>query len=675
MEAYGAQAEVTPGLRDTMAAMEFAGLDDQGPTSAELAIARETTMAAGCGLGASSSFASTPHTARAFLQSPQAAGGVVGTGADCGTREGGDRGTSAQGGQPATLGMDDAWHVYQPWLSSCMSWPQSGDVDAETPVRSPAVPGRARVPAPSPTASGRVQARPPPRPLIPLQHSGGDGQAKQREAAAEPWKGGRAPLDSDEHMKLHSAGEHHKVRDEAQSITPESVTLLPSSPCGLQARESVEGTDFANAFDPAALRKTDVMKEREAAWGGGHASSRTASRSPDKVDQDSKGRAMEDTLALAVLESLQFIRTHDYMSAESTLEAAYHRYMRRLSVRKRFEDEARSGIGSSGVSTRSSGIGNMAGVKKGAARSSSAKAPRRRGVSLEETATERPHRSSSASRLPQYASMSPRPQPASATRRRAEERAEDQRAAKQGRPPKAPDGSRRNGPVVDKEVSGEIQPLPVRQGTVDELEARRKGGPALVAAGKRVGEAADIEAAAARTAAAASAIEAVSHVEGPMTQLTMTDERVSLGDATFFSVMDSLLLDEAMNSGFDVDTMQAMLARIDAEVAAIPSGPKSDATLRQGPQSGGPSSYGQRLEARVGDMVRVGAVPAVVRYVGPVDALGPGTWVGLELSMACGTCDGALNGVEYFKCGQKCGAFIAATALTPDNDDSFAMDL
>lgn len=667
-------AELMPGLRDTMAALDYVGLDDQGPKSADLPSAQDMSMAEGSGLGASSSFASTPHTARAFLQSPHSAAAGVGPHIKAASRASLERPGSSSGGHRAGAQGDESWHVYQPWLSSTMSWPQSGDVDVETPGRFQAMP----VPrtAPSPAAKAASKHRKPhtgtprrpassPRPLKPLQHSVGEGEVAQDAQVVVPWNGGaRAPLDSDEHMKLHSAGERQKAAETAGSRRKLEHGVLPTSPFGLPARDAADGEDFADAFDPAALRKTDVMKEREAACGRSSASSRTASRSPDKGDQDGRGRAMEDTLALALLEGLRHIRAHDYALAESTLEAAYHRYMRRMSVRKRFEEEATAGIGSSGVSTRGKGIGLRAESKKGAARSSSAKAPRRR--ASVDPVHERPHRSSSASRLPQYATMSPRPQPASATRRRAEERAEDQRAAKQGRPPKAPEGARRSEQGVDKAVSGEMQPLPIRQGTVDELEAHRKGGPALVAAGKRLAEAADIEAAAARTAAAASAIEDVSHARGPVTQVSMSSHA--------FSVMDSQLLDESLTSGFDAETMQAMLSRIDAEVAAMPGGHKGEIMQRQGPQSG-PSSYGQRLEARVGDQVRVGAVPAVVRYVGPVDTLGPGTWVGLELFVACGTCDGSLNGIEYFSCGQKCGAFIAATALTPDNDDSFAMDL
>eukprot|EP00892_Ulva_mutabilis_P008656 jgi/Ulvmu1/6162/UM028_0018.1 len=681
-EAYSPGCDVASGLQDTVAAMEFAGLDDQGPTSADLAATRETPGAAGSGLGASSSFASTPQTARAFLQAPHHAGAASGTGGEPSSRAGLDAAHGSAAGPMAGAEGDEAWHVYQPWLSSSMSWPQSGEVDAETPVRSPPVPGHARTAAQAPAAQRSTQQAdtpprrsPPPQPLMPIPHSGGDGSAHPHTAAAVPWRGGsRAPLDSDEHMKLHSAGERQRAGGDGAKRRSHGDSVLPSSPYGLRAHEGQHGEGF-DAFDPAALRRTDVMKEREAAWGRSPASSRTASRSPDKRDADGKGQAMADMLALAVMESLEHIRSHEYLLAEATLENVYHRYMRRLSVRKRLVEEASSGIGSSGAAGHGTGIKAQTGKKKGVARCSSARAPRRRSTFLEDVTQERPHRSSSASRLPQYASMSPRPQPASATRRRAEERAEDQRVAKKGRPPKAPDGQRRTWAGPDREASGKVQPLPIRQGTVDELEAHRKGGQALVAAGRRVGEAADMESAAARNAVAVSAIEAVSHAEGPVTQLSMTDDRSTLPDATFFSVADSQLLDEVMNSGFDADTMQAMLSRIDAEVAAMPQDDTADLAARQGPHSAGPSSYGQRLEARVGDMVRVGAVPAVVRYVGPVDTLGPGTWVGLELSMACGTCDGGLNGVEYFKCGQRCGAFIAATALTPDNDDSFAMDL
>lgn len=678
LDACSPVAELTPGLRDTVAALDYAGLDDQGPKSAEFAPAQDVSMADGSGLAQSSSLASTPHTARAFLQSPHGASAGVGAHTKAAPRASLERPGSSSGGQHAGAQGDDSWHVYQPWLSSTMSWPQSGDVDAETPGRSHATPVRRMAPSPSAKPASKphkphtgTPRRPvsSPRPSKPRQYSVQEPEvtqdAHQDALVVVPRNAGnRAPLDSDEHMKLHSAGERQKAVENASSRRQLEQGVLPTSPFGLPARAAADGAEFADAFDPAALRKTDVMKEREAVWGRSSPSSRTASRSPDKDDQDIRGRAMEDTLALALLEGLRHIRAHDYALAESTLEAAYHRYMRRLSVRKRFEEEATAGIGSSGVTTRGKGITLWGESRRGPARSSSAKAPRRR-VS-DDPVHERPHRSSSASRLPQYATMSPRPQPASATRRRAEERAEDQRSAKQGRPPKAPEGARRSGEGADKAFSGEMQPLPIRQGTVDELEAHRKGGPALVAAGKRLGEVADIEAAAARTAAAASAMEEVSHARGPVTQVSMS--------SLAFSVMDSQLLDESLTSGFDAETMQAMLSRIDAEVAAMPNSHKGEIPPRQGPQSG-PSSYGQRLEARVGDQVRVGAVPAVVRYVGPVETLGPGTWVGLELFVACGTCDGSLNGIEYFSCDQKCGAFIAATALTPDNDDSFAMDL
>ena len=82
----------------------------------------------------------------------------------------------------------------------------------------------------------------------------------------------------------------------------------------------------------------------------------------------------------------------------------------------------------------------------------------------------------------------------------------------------------------------------------------------------------------------------------------------------------------------------------------------------------GPVSAADESAARVGDVVRVGKVRAVVRYVGPVKGLSRGPWVGLELSHPCGTGTGTINGVEYFSCAPQCGAFVALDKLMPDND-------
>ena len=82
----------------------------------------------------------------------------------------------------------------------------------------------------------------------------------------------------------------------------------------------------------------------------------------------------------------------------------------------------------------------------------------------------------------------------------------------------------------------------------------------------------------------------------------------------------------------------------------------------------GPVSAADESAARVGDVVRVGKVRAVVRYVGPVKGLSRGPWVGLELSHPCGTGTGTINGIEYFPCAAQCGAFVALDKLMPDND-------
>jgi hypothetical protein len=96
----------------------------------------------------------------------------------------------------------------------------------------------------------------------------------------------------------------------------------------------------------------------------------------------------------------------------------------------------------------------------------------------------------------------------------------------------------------------------------------------------------------------------------------------------------------------------------------------SDTFARASPDPG-PVSASDEYAAHVGDVVRVGKVRAVVRYVGPLKGL-TGPWVGLELShpcaAPCGTGTGVFNGIEYFACAPNCGAFVALDKLMPDND-------
>ena len=60
---------------------------------------------------------------------------------------------------------------------------------------------------------------------------------------------------------------------------------------------------------------------------------------------------------------------------------------------------------------------------------------------------------------------------------------------------------------------------------------------------------------------------------------------------------------------------------------------------------------------------------AIVRYVGPVHAIGDGDWVGLELSTeGTGEHNGTLNGVRYFSTAPKSAVFCRGAELFPPKD-------
>jgi dynactin complex subunit len=67
---------------------------------------------------------------------------------------------------------------------------------------------------------------------------------------------------------------------------------------------------------------------------------------------------------------------------------------------------------------------------------------------------------------------------------------------------------------------------------------------------------------------------------------------------------------------------------------------------------------------KVGDAVTWKRRAAVVRYVGAVECLGAGTWVGLQLGDDKGEHDGTLSGVQYYALPTKSGVFCRAAELT-----------
>ncbi|CAD7695394.1 unnamed protein product [Ostreobium quekettii] len=67
---------------------------------------------------------------------------------------------------------------------------------------------------------------------------------------------------------------------------------------------------------------------------------------------------------------------------------------------------------------------------------------------------------------------------------------------------------------------------------------------------------------------------------------------------------------------------------------------------------------GSRCKVAAGD--RRGCV----RYVGPIDGLPPGTWVGVEYDEPVGKNDGSAKGKRYFQCQDKFGGFVRPSAVT-----------
>ena len=92
---------------------------------------------------------------------------------------------------------------------------------------------------------------------------------------------------------------------------------------------------------------------------------------------------------------------------------------------------------------------------------------------------------------------------------------------------------------------------------------------------------------------------------------------------------------------------------------------KKDLALRRGetyvPPEQMPESYGEEiaLQVHVGDRCEVspGARRGEVRFVGKVDGLPPGYWIGIQFDEPVGKNDGSVRGKEYFSCPPSYGGF------------------
>ncbi|RXW17083.1 hypothetical protein EST38_g8770 [Candolleomyces aberdarensis] len=75
------------------------------------------------------------------------------------------------------------------------------------------------------------------------------------------------------------------------------------------------------------------------------------------------------------------------------------------------------------------------------------------------------------------------------------------------------------------------------------------------------------------------------------------------------------------------------------------------------------------LVGRVGDNVRIESIgcEGALRFLGEIEGK-PGQWAGVELSggfTGKGKNNGSVGGVQYFKCSENCGVFVAASKLSP----------
>ena len=81
-----------------------------------------------------------------------------------------------------------------------------------------------------------------------------------------------------------------------------------------------------------------------------------------------------------------------------------------------------------------------------------------------------------------------------------------------------------------------------------------------------------------------------------------------------------------------------------------------------------PTDGTERVQAEafeVGQRVKTAkGAAATVRFVGLVESLPKGWWVGIELDLPTGKNDGEVRGVRLFTCGENCGAVSRPSSLT-----------
>lgn len=460
-------------------------------------------------------------------------------------------------------------------------------------------------------------------PILPTAPSGGEGSlsplgpngmlpsAAQQEdiAVFHPSPGGqvttaRGPLDSDEHLRMHD--EHRKQMSGGKDVLVDGRTMSSDS---------------------------------TTAHSGG-------TSSPSK----GKGAAasLEETLGAAVEEAYQLLQEKKYTQAEAVLDGARTRYQRKRTMLERFDNSTKARVSGSdsGVTGRVAAAATVAtGALCTPIRRSGSVGP----SNMQTRIDARSKRGTSSSRgvsstrdkgLKSPAAKS-KPSPGRST-------ASGTLAPGPRGRAKQPAGSK--GPVTtmhttlsERRIStNTLQPGDIQSHPVGPYPSMMPSSAPVVVQ---------------KTLNSAVSFTAPSQI-GPQSSGSRSagdgDIELDMGSASDMGAGQVVSMANAARNG---------PSSLPVEVLSM-----SDTLAGASPPPRGPVSAADESAARVGDVVRVGKVRAVVRYVGPVKGLSRGAWVGLELSHPCGTGTGTINGIEYFACAASCGAFVALDKLMPDND-------
>lgn len=416
------------------------------------------------------------------------------------------------------------------------------------------------------------------------------------------------------------------------------------------------------------LRMHDENRKQTGAVAGGKdvlGDGRTTSADSGAISSPStksKGAAssLEDTLGAAVEEAYKLLQERKYSQAEAVLDGARTRYQRKKSMLERFDNSSKTRVSGSGSGTGSSTRGGVAAAATVA--TGTRRTPVKRSGSVGPSAMQsridaRSKRGNSSARG------------VSSTREKGLKSPATTTASKPSPGRKSASGTLAR--AQPKQAAGNKGPV-----TTLHKDQHAKASSSGELQSHPVGPYPNVTPSSAPVAAQPVA------VQQPLNSATLN----SATSLTAQSLVGPLSTGGSSFAGGDIELDLASGSVGPGQVVSMAkagrNGPTSlpDAvmsmsdTLAGAAPERGPVSAADESAARVGDVVRVGKVRAVVRYVGPVKGLSRGPWVGLELSHPCGTGTGTINGIEYFSCAAQCGAFVALDKLMPDND-AYSTDL